>query len=121
MSEGKFASDQVFTAIKEAVDKDGEILVNKIKGVFKYEITNKAGKKKTWVVNLKEGKGSVKEGDGTADCTITIKDEDFVQLVTGKLNAQMAFMQGKLKIKGNIMLAQKLETVFSAIKPKSKL
>lgn len=29
--------------------------------------------------------------------------------VTGKLNAQKAYMQGKLKIKGNIMLTQKLQ------------
>eukprot|EP00475_Leptophrys_vorax_P009044 TRINITY_DN1593_c0_g1_i1.p3 TRINITY_DN1593_c0_g1~~TRINITY_DN1593_c0_g1_i1.p3 ORF type:complete len:119 (-),score=47.03 TRINITY_DN1593_c0_g1_i1:708-1064(-) len=116
-----FASDAVFSSIAKAVEKDGETLVKKIKGVFKYEITNSTGDKKVWVVNLKEGSGSVAEADGAADCTISIKDEDFVSLVNGKLNAQMAFMQGKLKLKGNIMLAQKLETLFSALRPKSKL
>jgi len=35
----------------------------------------------------------------------------------GKLNPQMAFMKGKLKIKGNIMLAQKLK----ALNTESKL
>ena len=33
----------------------------------------------------------------------------FKNQVTGKLNAQKAYMQGKLKIKGNIMLTQKLQ------------
>ena len=43
----------------------------------------------------------------------------FVQFqVTGKLNPQKAFMQGKLKIKGNIMLSQKLQAL---LKDEAKL
>ena len=41
--------------------------------------------------------------------TLTLEDEDMVGLVTGKLNPQKAFMGGKLKLKGNIMLTQKLQ------------
>lgn len=119
-----FKSEAVFGGFRKAIENDAS-LVSKVKGIFKYEITNAAGDKKTWVVNLKEGNGSVTEGDGKADCTITIKDDDFISLVNGKVNPQMAFMQGKLKVKGNIMLAQKLETLFSAVKkqqtPKAKL
>ena len=43
-----------------------------------------------------------------ADCSIAIKDEDFVKLMNGSLNPQQAFMKGQLKLKGNMMLAQKL-------------
>jgi len=42
--------------------------------------------------------------------------KNFIQAL-GKLNPQMAFMKGKLKIKGNIMLAQKLK----ALNTESKL
>lgn len=36
----------------------------------------------------------------------------------GKINPQVAFMRGKLKITGNIMLTQKLKTLMEANRPK---
>lgn len=36
--------------------------------------------------------------DSGADVTIVVGDDDFVQIVTGKLNSQQAFMKGKLKV-----------------------
>lgn len=50
--------------------------------------------------------------------TLTIDDEDFLSLAEGKLNPQTAFLRGKLKITGNIMMAQKLAPL---LKNNSKL
>jgi putative sterol carrier protein len=71
-------------------------------------------------VDLKTGPtGSVKEQAAEkADCTITMKEEDFVQMMSGKLDAQKAFMEGKLKMSGNMQLAMKLGDI---IKPQSKM
>lgn len=44
----------------------------------------------------------------SADTTLTVSDDDFVDIALGKINPQVAFMKGKLKISGNIMLTQKL-------------
>lgn len=53
--------------------------------------------------------------------TLNLSDADFAQLVSGKANAQRLFMGGKLKIKGNIMKATKMEPILKkaqAAKPK---
>lgn len=42
------------------------------------------------------------------DTTLSVTDSDLVEIALGKLNPQVAFMKGKLKIAGNIMLTQKL-------------
>lgn len=48
------------------------------------------------------------EAGTKVDTTLTVADEDMVDIALGKLNPQAAFMKGKLKIAGNIMLTQKL-------------
>lgn len=53
--------------------------------------------------------------------TLSLSDEDFQQLVTGKANAQRLFMGGKLKIKGNIMKATKMEPILKKAQGKAKL
>lgn len=56
--------------------------------------------------NLKLYEGEPK--DVKADTTLTVNDEDFVDVALGKMNPQVAFVKGKLKISGNVMLTQKL-------------
>ncbi len=62
-------------------------------------------------LDLKHGSGAAGSGppQNEADVTMTMSKEDFVQMFAGKLNATSAFMSGKLKIKGNLALAMKLE------------
>lgn len=50
-----------------------------------------------------------------------VSDDDFVQIVTGKLNSQQAFMKGRLKIKGNMGLAMKLEPIMKLARKKANL
>jgi hypothetical protein len=54
--------------------------------------------------------------------TLSLSDEDFGKLVTGKANAQRLFMAGKLKVKGDVMKATKMEPILKkAQTPKAKL
>lgn len=85
-------------------------LASKINSTYKFVVNGDNGG--TWVVDLTEGSGKVTEGDGNAACTITVGDQDLVDIVNGKLNAQMAFMSGKLKVAGDMGLAMKLQSLF---------
>jgi putative sterol carrier protein len=51
---------------------------------------------------------TVTNEDKPADATVSISWDDFVALSNGQLDPMMAFMQGKLKIAGDMMIAQKL-------------
>ncbi|WP_020522044.1 SCP2 sterol-binding domain-containing protein [Catelliglobosispora koreensis] len=54
---------------------------------------------------------SVSTEDAPADCTIKLTLSDLEALVAGKLNATMAFMQGKLKLEGDMAVAMALGKV----------
>lgn len=51
---------------------------------------------------------TVSNEDKPADATVSMTWDDFMAMSEGKLDGMMAFMQGKLKIAGDMMLVQKL-------------
>ncbi|KFO58611.1 hypothetical protein N302_09181, partial [Corvus brachyrhynchos] len=108
-----FKSHLVFKEIEKRLQEEGEQFVKKIGGIFAFKIKDgPGGKEATWVVDVKNGKGSVAvNSDKKADCTITMADTDLLALMTGKMNPQTAFFQGKLKISGNMGMAMKLQNL----------
>jgi putative sterol carrier protein len=66
-----------------------------------------------YYVEIKDGAAKVGEGTHAAPkMTMTLAASDYVDLIGGKLNGQMAFMSGKLKIAGDMGLAMKMQTLF---------
>ncbi|KAK6308786.1 hypothetical protein J4Q44_G00202490 [Coregonus suidteri] len=92
---------------------DGESFVKKIGGVFAFKVKDGPdGEEVTWIVDVKNGKGCVHNDTAKkADCTIAMLDADLLSLMTGKMNPQTAFFQGKLKITGNMGMAMKLQSL----------
>lgn len=81
-----------------------------------FKLTNKEKKTEAWFLDLKKS-GEVGKGDKeNADITLSLTEENFAALVSGKANAQKLFMSGKLKVKGNVMKAAAIEPVLKAAK-----
>jgi len=106
-------SSVVFAAMKQAIEKHPD-LIEKVKTVYQFNITG--SHPTTYTLDLKNGKGDVYEGTPKSkpDCVMTISDDDYFDMATGKFDGQTAFLKGKLKISGNIMLAQKLNIIQQA-------
>jgi putative sterol carrier protein len=66
----------------------------------------------TWTVKVADGKVTVAEGDTGGDCTISTSAETFEKVVKGEQNPTAAYMSGKLKIKGDMGAAMKLQKLF---------
>ncbi|CAE8609939.1 unnamed protein product, partial [Polarella glacialis] len=109
-------SQALFDAMAAAVKTKGAELVKMGGAVFQF-IVSDGGPEGKFTLDLKNGTGDAKKGeDPKADCTITIADADLVAMADGTLDGMQAFMGGKLKIKGNMMLAQKLAAILQAAK-----
>jgi putative sterol carrier protein len=66
----------------------------------------------TWRVDVQDGSVKVTEGTADADVTITTSEETFEKIVSGEQNATSAYMTGKLKVKGDMGAAMKLQKLF---------
>ena len=98
-----------FDKMAPYLKSNGAEAVKKVGFVYHFEIAPAKGQEPVyWTVDLKNGSGSIKNSkEGKADATFALVDSDAVDLFTGKLNPQTAFMQGKMKIKGNMQAAMK--------------
>mgnify|MGYP001770959633 CR=1 FL=1 len=66
----------------------------------------------TWTVRVENGVVSVSEGASEADCTIQSSADTFARIVSGEQNPTTAYMTGKLKVKGDMGAAMKLQKLF---------
>ena len=65
-----------------------------------------------WKVDVDDGSVSVTEGGGDADVTIATSQETFEKIIAGEQNPTSAYMTGKLKVKGDMGAAMKLQKLF---------
>ncbi len=98
----------VFGRMPEAFQKDR---ASGVDVVFQYHIVGPAGGE--WYVTIKGGTCEVKTGEhAQPTTTIMMSEEDFLNLIIGKLKAMQAYTSGKLKIQGDIMKSQLIEKLF---------
>jgi len=66
-----------------------------------------------WYASIKDDKVEVKQGQHESpQMTLTADSSDYIKIFTGELDGMQAFMQGKLKLAGDLNLAMKLTQMF---------
>ena len=65
-----------------------------------------------WKVDVSDGSVRVVEGAGDADCTISASEETFQRIRSREQSPTSAYMTGKLKVRGDMAAAMKLQKLF---------
>ena len=100
---------EVFSEINTRLESDPSKVAS-LNAVYAFDLSGDDGGE--YHIVLKDGKGEAGPGaPENPNITITMASTDFVDLAMGKLDGTMAFMSGKLKIKGDMGLAMKLQSV----------
>lgn len=102
------SAKEFFDGMEAGIDTE------KVKGInatYQWDITGDGGGK--WYAVFSDENGvSVSEGETeNPNITITVDSANWLDIVDGKLNGQMAFLTGKLKIQGDMTLAMKLQSI----------
>ncbi|KAI9891979.1 MAG: hypothetical protein M1814_002174 [Vezdaea aestivalis] len=122
----QFPSSAAFDAISSALsnEADRKDAIKKAGAVFGITLKNSDDVEESWHIDLKKegvvGKGVSPQGV-KPNVTLILSDEDFGKLVAGKAKAQKLFMGGKLKIKGEVMKATKIEPLLAKAAGNAKL
>lgn len=117
-----YKCDILFSIIDYRMKEEPD-LIEQLKAVFQYNITQNGKHITTWTADTKNDVAvynSEPRNNVKPDCTVTVDDDDFVKIMVGKLNPQRAFIMGKLNIKGNVLLLQKLNTLWTQIQMAGK-
>lgn len=104
--------NQVYTNLPALVKKDQ---VKKVDAIFQFNIEDAD---QVFHIDLKHQDGSIGSGEcshSKPDITIMVNDKDFSELAAGRLSGQEAFMKGKVKVQGNMMLAMKLDRLLKTL------
>uniref|UniRef100_A0A8C4N7G6 Hydroxysteroid (17-beta) dehydrogenase 4 n=1 Tax=Eptatretus burgeri TaxID=7764 RepID=A0A8C4N7G6_EPTBU len=107
-------SKDVLEELQHRVRDNGADLVRKVCAIFQFNISGPGHAVEQWTIDLKSGTGEVYRGvpeKGKADAIISLSEENFVDLAMRKIDPRKAFFSGKMKVKGNLVLMQKIESL----------
>lgn len=94
-------------AIAKSPDKAKEV-----GAIYVFKIAGDGGGE--WTVDLKSDAPSIQKGvQPGANCTIEVAHTDFIAMLNNPALGMQLFMQGKLKVTGDPMLAMKLQKLFA--------
>lgn len=99
---------EIFDNIQEGFNPDK---AEGVDAVFQFDLTGPNGGK--YWIKVAHKQADVHQGEHESPTMVIVAvAEDYVAVVNGDINPMMAFMQGKIKVKGEMALALKLQAIF---------
>jgi len=109
MSDVQLTPQHIFDAMPSAIVPEKAGTTN---AMIQFDLSGDQGGK--WWVRIHDGQAESGSGDAPEPPKLTLLADamDYVKISTGQMDGTAAFMQGKLKIKGDMGLAIKMPTMF---------
>lgn len=110
-------SDPVFMEIEQTIKAKPDE-AKSVNSIYVFVIKCDGKPVKRWILDLRSSPGTMSCGSPeeniaiSPDCSIICDDKDFFKLASGQMNPQKAILTGKLKVRGNFLLLQKLQSIF---------
>ncbi len=99
---------EIFTGMPGVFNRNAAAGLN---AVFQYHISG--DEKGDWYVTVKDQTCTISQGvHASPTVSLSLADKDWIAMCNGELDGMSAFMGGKLKLSGDIMLAQRIATLF---------
>ena len=108
MADAPTSCKQAFDMMPTRFNKEAAKGLN---AIYQFDLSGDGGGK--WHVIINNDACQVKEGPAASpSITISMTAQDYLDMLSGKLNGQMAFMTGKLRIAGDMGLALRMQSLF---------
>src|SRR5215472_8970413 len=108
MADAPTSCKQAFDMMPTRFNKEAAKGLN---AIYQFDLSGDGGGK--WHVIINNDTCEVKEGPAASpSITISMTAQDYLDMLSGKLNGQMAFMTGKLRIAGDMGLALRMQSLF---------
>ncbi|XP_028922116.1 stomatin-like protein 1 isoform X2 [Ornithorhynchus anatinus] len=114
-SQRKPSVDELLSAVELFLS---EALVNQVGASYQFDIIHPSKAKSTYFIDLASGAGKAGKGvpEGPPDVVLELAEADLQALFSGELRPLAAYMSGRLRVKGDLNVAMKLEALFRAMK-----
>ena len=101
-----------FFAAKAEQIASGAASLDGFNALYQFNLSGDDGG--NWIIELTDETREVRTGEHpNAQCVINMSCGDFMAMIDGSLNPQMAFMTGRLRVKGDMGLALKLQSILN--------
>ncbi|KAL9552857.1 hypothetical protein MBANPS3_003582 [Mucor bainieri] len=115
-------SDLVLPELERQLAQDDSLWPN-VKGLFIITVTKRRKPAATWylllqgneiqpVITSDKAKAQASAKGKVKKVKIQVEDHDLLNFITGGLTGVKAYMVGRIKVRGDLVLAQRLEEVF---------